>query len=163
MLSTLLENWTFSGTLFCYGPLFLTFLVFVFSALNTDAHARRTYLRILDKRTDAERGGIMGSPVAVAEAYTAATPAGGRVTIMPADELEKIYGIGPVIRGVLNRAGISTFAQLAQKTVDELDDILNTADVSNYNQPDTWPQQAEIAARGDWEAFEKMHEDLSKN
>lgn len=41
-----------------------------------------------------------------------------------ADDLKKIKGIGPVIAKRLNQAGIYTFAQLADLTLDELEEAL---------------------------------------
>lgn len=40
------------------------------------------------------------------------------------DKLQKIKGIGPVIEGKLNEAGVYTFEQLAAKTPDDLRDML---------------------------------------
>jgi predicted flap endonuclease-1-like 5' DNA nuclease len=41
-----------------------------------------------------------------------------------ADDLKKIKGIGPVIAKRLNEAGIYTFAQLAELTLDEFEEAL---------------------------------------
>ena len=41
-----------------------------------------------------------------------------------ADDLKKIKGIGPVIAKRLNQAGIYTFAQLADLTLDEFEEAL---------------------------------------
>ena len=40
------------------------------------------------------------------------------------DKLQKIKGIGPVIEGKLNEAGVYTFEQLATKTPDDLREML---------------------------------------
>lgn len=77
------------------------------------------------------------------------------------DNLRKIEGIGPKMNSVLNAAGITTFAQLAAASVEKLTDILNEAGVSlGVNPPDTWPEQAALAAEGDWDALEKLQDEL---
>ncbi|MEZ4595303.1 MAG: 50S ribosomal protein L17, partial [Chloroflexota bacterium] len=69
-------------------------------------------------------------------------------------------GIGPKISSVLNDAGVQTFAQLAEMTPEALRQILDDAGLSAINDPTTWPEQAALAAAGDWAALEKMQDDL---
>jgi len=78
-----------------------------------------------------------------------------------ADDLTKIEGIGPKVQGLLNAAGIMTFAQLAAKTPEQLDEILDAAG-SIYKAMDetSWPKQAALAAAGDWEALKKLQDEL---
>lgn len=76
------------------------------------------------------------------------------------DELRRIEGIGPKMAAVLNEAGITTFAQLANYTPAELREILNAAGVAQITDPATWPEQAELAAAGDWEALDALQDDL---
>ena len=79
-----------------------------------------------------------------------------------ADDLVKIEGIGPKINELLKAAGITTFAQLASTAVDRLKEIL-AASGSRFKQwdPTTWPEQAALAAKGDWEAFNKLTKELN--
>ncbi len=63
------------------------------------------------------------------------------------DDLEIIEGIGPKIAGLLNEAGITTFAQLAKTEVSRLVEILTTARL-RIADPSTWPEQARLAAAG---------------
>jgi predicted flap endonuclease-1-like 5' DNA nuclease len=67
------------------------------------------------------------------------------------DDLKKIEGIGPKIESVLQEAGIRTYAQLAVTGADRLKLILKDAGVRAA--PDTWPEQARLAAVGDWARF----------
>ncbi|MBN2043476.1 MAG: hypothetical protein JW757_00535 [Anaerolineales bacterium] len=78
-----------------------------------------------------------------------------------ADDLTKIEGIGPKVQGLLNEAGIFTFAQLAGKTHEELDAILDAAG-SIYKAMDetSWPRQAKLAADGKWEELDKLQDEL---
>jgi ribosomal protein L30 len=75
------------------------------------------------------------------------------------DDLERIEGIGPKIAGVLQAAGITTFAQLAAADTDRLGAILSEAKL-NLASAETWPEQAALAAAGKWDEFERLTESL---
>jgi large subunit ribosomal protein L21 len=77
-----------------------------------------------------------------------------------ADDLVKIEGIGPKAAEALKQAGIVTFAQLAESSTDDLRGILAEAGLKSMN-PDTWAEQAKLAADGDWDAFEKLQAELT--
>ena len=83
------------------------------------------------------------------------------VPAMP-DDLKLIEGIGPRIAGVLNAAGIRTFAQLAGLDVDRIRKLLELADprLLRLADPTTWPEQARLAAAGDWDAFRALTDRL---
>lgn len=70
------------------------------------------------------------------------------------NDLKIIEGIGPKIEKLLNANGIQTWQDLASSEASQLRSILNSAG-PNYriHFPDTWPIQAAIAVKGDWEAF----------
>jgi predicted flap endonuclease-1-like 5' DNA nuclease len=78
------------------------------------------------------------------------------------DDLKRIEGIGPKISSVLQAAGIATFAQLAVADVDRLRHILEreNPNLLRLADPTTWPQQAGLAAAGDWEALEALQGEL---
>jgi NADH-quinone oxidoreductase subunit I len=78
------------------------------------------------------------------------------------DDLTRIEGIGPKISGVLRDGGIKTFAQLAETDVDRLNQIMEAADPNllNLTNPESWPKQAKLAARGNWEALARYQERL---
>lgn len=71
------------------------------------------------------------------------------------DDLKRIEGIGPKIAGVLQDAGIATFAQLADTDVSDLKQILEKSDprLLRLAKPDSWPEQAALANAGEWEAL----------
>ncbi|NND76980.1 MAG: 30S ribosomal protein S1 [Flavobacteriales bacterium] len=77
------------------------------------------------------------------------------------DDLRKIEGIGPKISQILGEAGINSFEQLAGSDVEHLREVLLTAG-SRYKMfdPTTWPEQAKLAAQGDWEALDKLQDEL---
>jgi predicted flap endonuclease-1-like 5' DNA nuclease len=74
------------------------------------------------------------------------------------DDLERIEGIGPKIAGVLQTAGIATFALLASTDVEQLRHILGEADPNllRLADPATWPEQAGLAAIEDWAALDAL-------
>jgi large subunit ribosomal protein L20 len=74
-----------------------------------------------------------------------------------AEDLTQVEGIGPKIKNLLIAEGITTFAKLAATPVARLSEIL-TAGGSHYRlaSPGTWPEQAALAAKGDWDAFRKL-------
>ncbi|MGE0798458.1 MAG: DUF4332 domain-containing protein [Lautropia sp.] len=78
-----------------------------------------------------------------------------------ADDLIKIEGVGPKIAQLLTKAGIRTFAGLAATPVERLKEIL-AAGGSRFasHDPGTWPEQAALAASGDWAAFNKLTDEL---
>jgi predicted flap endonuclease-1-like 5' DNA nuclease len=75
------------------------------------------------------------------------------------DDLTAVEGIGPKIASVLQAAGITTFAQLAAADIAHLDEILEAANL-RLASPETWPQQAKLAADGDWDALKELQDRL---
>jgi large subunit ribosomal protein L21 len=78
-----------------------------------------------------------------------------------ADDLTKVEGIGPKIALVLNSNGITTFAQLAKADPAAMQEMLKKSGGRfNMAKPETWPQQAELAAAGNWDALKKLQDEL---
>jgi large subunit ribosomal protein L21 len=75
------------------------------------------------------------------------------------DDLVKIEGIGPKVAAALKAAGILTFAQLAESTVEDIQKIMSDAGLKMMS-PEGWIDQAKLAAKGDWKAFEKLQAKL---
>ncbi len=75
------------------------------------------------------------------------------------EDLQVIEGIGPKIAGVLQAAGIGSFKQLAQCKAEQLEQILKDAGIRLAN-PATWPEQARLAARGDWSGLDALKAQL---
>jgi len=76
-------------------------------------------------------------------------------------DLKIIEGIGPKIEQLLKAGDISNWQQLADTSVERLQEILDAAG-DNYDlaKPDTWPRQAEMAAAGNWEGLADYQEKL---
>jgi predicted flap endonuclease-1-like 5' DNA nuclease len=75
------------------------------------------------------------------------------------DDLQRIEGIGPKISGLLQAAGITTFAQLTASDVGRLEQIVREAGITIAD-PTTWPEQARLAAAGRWDELEVLQEEL---
>jgi uracil permease len=75
------------------------------------------------------------------------------------DDFQRIEGIGPKAAKSLRQAGIITFAQLAEASVDQLKTVLKEADLGLLN-PETWPQQARLAAAEKWDELEALQKTL---
>ena len=77
------------------------------------------------------------------------------------EDLQKIEGIGPKIAGLLEEAGIDSYARLARADVDRLQAILDAAGFRyRLADPTTWPEQASLAAAGRWSELEVLQEEL---
>jgi predicted flap endonuclease-1-like 5' DNA nuclease len=103
--------------------------------------------------------GIGEPPAEPAQVSPVEGPALSPVEGPPADDLTRIAGIGPKISNVLQGAGIATYAQLAATDVDRLRQILDESGIRLAN-PDTWPEQARLAAAGDWDALKRLQGQL---
>jgi hypothetical protein len=75
------------------------------------------------------------------------------------DDLEKIEGIGPIAAGVLRQAGINTFSHLANTKLERLEGILHRAKLRTAD-PETWPEQARLAASGNWDGLAALQQEL---
>jgi predicted flap endonuclease-1-like 5' DNA nuclease len=91
---------------------------------------------------------------------TRSPPPPARPPVSPKkDDLKRIEGIGPKIQNLLQEVGITTFAQLASADLKELEAILRGARLYMTN-PSTWPEQARLAAAGQWEALTELQAQL---
>lgn len=96
-----------------------------------------------------------------AKKATAKKAAPKKAAAKKADDLKKIEGIGPKIAGLLNEAGISTFAQLAKASPKKLADVLQAAGARfRLAKPDTWQEQAKLAAAGKDAELKKLQDEL---
>lgn len=77
------------------------------------------------------------------------------------EDLTIIEGIGPKIDQLLKNAGIDSWQALARAPVERLRDLLQEGG-ANYKlaKPDTWPQQAALAAAGKWGELQELQDRL---
>jgi len=92
------------------------------------------------------------------EAPAKAAPKKAAPKAAKADDLKKIEGIGPKIASTLAEAGIATFADLAKAKPAKISEII--AGVRGNHVPDTWPEQAKLAADGKWDELKKLQDEL---
>jgi predicted flap endonuclease-1-like 5' DNA nuclease len=99
-------------------------------------------------------------PVAEAKIEAETTPE--PLPPMEPDDLKRIEGIGPKISSVLQAAGIATFAHLAATEVTRIEQILEEESprLRTLADPTTWPEQAKLAAAGDWQGLEALKSEL---
>ncbi len=70
------------------------------------------------------------------------------------DDLKIIEGIGPKIEELCNNIGIYTWDQLCETPITRLQEMLNAAGKRyQIHNPSTWPEQAQMAHQGEWEAL----------
>jgi predicted flap endonuclease-1-like 5' DNA nuclease len=108
------------------------------------------------------------TPDAASEVQPAAneTPAKAKKTTKKSNEnttdnLVIIEGIGPKIAELLNKAGINSFAELADSKPTAIKDILEAAGKRyQIHDPATWPQQAALARDGKTAELKALQEDL---
>jgi len=91
-----------------------------------------------------------------------APPTPTHTTSPPADDLPRILGIGPKTDAVLKMVGVTTFAQLAHTGVDRLEEILGEAGF-RLADPQTWPDQARLAAAGQWDALARYQDAIRRH
>jgi predicted flap endonuclease-1-like 5' DNA nuclease len=96
------------------------------------------------------------SPTPAAKSQAPAPPAAEPTP----DDLKRIEGIGPKISSLLQAAGVLTFAQLAETDVSRLKEILDEAGLGALADPSTWPQQARLAAVGQWGTLQALQDEL---
>ena len=102
---------------------------------------------------------VVEAPIAtVVEAPVAAVV---EAPVAKADDLKKIEGIGPKIEELFHNAGIMTFYQLSETSVETMEAILTEAGprFSTHN-PGTWAQQAGLAAAGKWAELKAWQDEL---
>lgn len=81
-----------------------------------------------------------------------------RTRAAKADDLTVIEGIGPKTAASLQSSGIKTYAQLSAASAERIKEILTENGIRAN--PTTWPEQAELAAAGEWGALDAMQAKL---
>ena len=78
------------------------------------------------------------------------------------DDLSILDGIGPKVSALLRFAGITSFSRLASTDIDRIKEVLEeeNPNLLRLTDPSTWPEQARMAADGDWEALSALQNDL---
>ena len=104
-------------------------------------------------------GNKKSEPTVPVKAVSVAPPAKEFEALVKADDLIIIEGIGPKIAGLLNQAGIKSFAQLATVDLSVVEKLLkeNGLQFVKFN---SWPEQARLAAEGKMDELKALQEKL---
>ena len=82
-------------------------------------------------------------------------------TTTQGDDLTKVEGIGPKIAELLNNAGVTTFAQLADADDETVQQVLVDAGPRfNVHDATTWNEQAALARDGKWDELQALQDRL---
>ena len=98
------------------------------------------------------------APVAAAAAVAAVAPAEAR-----ADDLTQLVGIGPKASAALAAAGVTTYAALAELNEPQLRRALHDGDMAPPANVGTWPMQASLASKGDWQGLMKYNNQAARS
>jgi predicted flap endonuclease-1-like 5' DNA nuclease len=133
------------------------------SAAEGQIRALREQLAAAETKVEVAKDRATPEAAKVEAAKDRATPEAAKevaASVQP-DDLTKIEGIGPKVAQVLNESGILTFAQLAQTDVNKLRAILQKAGPRfKMIVPESWPEQAGLAAKSDWDSLKKLQDEL---
>lgn len=77
------------------------------------------------------------------------------------DDLKIIEGIGPKISNLLRRNQVKSWSALSETKAEDIQGILEKGGTQfTLADPRTWPDQAKLAAAGDWQKLKKLQEKL---
>ncbi len=107
--------------------------------------------------SDSPKDDLASDDLASNEASAALT----KLSSTSPDDLKVVEGIGPKVEQALKDSGITSWEELAAAEADKIKEILTAAEGNFSGQdPTTWPEQAKLAAAGDWEKLNKWQDEL---
>ncbi|SIS72149.1 LSU ribosomal protein L21P [Kaistella chaponensis] len=111
---------------------------------------------------DAKKEEKKAAPKAKKEAVVAEEAPAAKKSAKKGDDLTIIEGIGPKVAAIFVEAGIKSFADLAKKSKEELEAILDPNGAA-YVAMDatTWAQQAQLAADGKMDELQALKDELN--
>ena len=78
-------------------------------------------------------------------------------------DLKVVEGIGPKIEWLLKKSGIKNWSDLAKSNVYDLRGILDTGgERFRLANPESWPEQADLADNGYWQKLKEFQQNLTK-
>jgi predicted flap endonuclease-1-like 5' DNA nuclease len=110
-----------------------------------------------------QRDDWVGQASRLMEIKSAHPEALGKAAIFPNNpqDLKIVEGIGPKIEKLLKKAGIGTWEDLAKAKKKALQKVLSDAgDAYRIHDPATWPDQAKLALKGEWEKLKEYQDYL---
>ena len=80
------------------------------------------------------------------------------------DDFTILNGIGPKVSTILRADGITSFAKLADTSVEKIKDILvaENPNLLHLTDPSNWPEQAQLASIDDWEGLSQLQEKIKE-
>ena len=72
------------------------------------------------------------------------------------DDLTRIEGIGPKLQEILYGGGLRTYQALSQEDPQTLRTVIKEAGFSAPFDPESWPEQATLAAAGKWDELDEL-------
>ena len=78
------------------------------------------------------------------------------------DKLTLIEGVGPKAAETLIAGGLDTFAKIGKSKPEAIKEILDASENKvQHLDPETWPQQAKLAADGKMDELKKLQDELN--
>jgi large subunit ribosomal protein L21 len=114
-----------------------------------------TLVRITDILTDGQKPAPRKAAARKTEKAEQAAEASAEPTVSfpaatgPADDLKQLTGVGPVIERKLNAIGITTFAQIAALTPDEIEKVDEALHSKGRVEREGWIAEAAALAKGE--------------
>ena len=111
---------------------------------------------------DAKKEEKKAAPKAKKVAVVAEEAPAAKKSAKKGDDLTIIEGIGPKVAAIFVEAGIKSFADLAKKSKEELEAILDPNGAAYVAMdPTTWAQQAQLAADGKMDELQALKDELN--
>lgn len=126
------------------------------SVINNQTNLKDTGNQVADKQENLEAISVSG---VLFDADAAKKAIGKKVK---QDDLTVVEGIGPKIQQLYHDAGIKTWQELSVTSIEQSKQIL--ADAGNrfkMHDPSTWAEQADLAAKGQWEELVSLQDKLN--
>lgn len=77
------------------------------------------------------------------------------------NDLTVVEGIGPKIKELFHSHNVTTWVDLANCTVEKCQEVLKSGGKRfEIHKPGTWPKQAEMAAKGEWQKLKDWQDQL---
>jgi predicted flap endonuclease-1-like 5' DNA nuclease len=113
------------------------------------------------KAKPAAEAKVPATKEAPAEKEIAPKKAASKDTAEKSDNLKIIEGVGPKIEEILHNSGLKSYSQVSDTTPDAIREILIAAG-SRYkmHDPTTWPEQAKLAASGEFDKLKELQDSL---
>ena len=125
---------------------------------EVDAWSKKFDLLQSDSGADITKSGAHLAETIPFDTVLAANALGKKVV---KDDLKIVEGIGPKIEELFHNAGIKTWKDLAETTVEKCQQILNDAgNRYKMHQPESWPNQSEMAYLGKWNELKEWQDSV---